>query len=133
MVQTRIKAIHANNISSQISTVRNISPAAKAGIRANDFLVWIDSMATDTLPTTSIAQKLISARGSICSVVIERRLETRQVIQHKFKLTRGDVYAKPVKGVMLKGKTGCIRISDFFNANTCTSPTSRRTLIHQPR
>jgi carboxyl-terminal processing protease len=112
-VGLRIKALNPNGTGSRIVSVRSISPAADAGIRAEDILVNIDGQATASMNTVSIAQKLLGTRGSICKVVIQRGATSKT-----FLLTRDNVYAKTVTAFKLSADIGYIRISDFFNQNT---------------
>ena len=86
------------------------SPAARAGIRAGDTIVAVDSIAVDPEHLDESVERLRGRPGSRVELTIARNLPTAPLT---FNLTRERVQVHSVKRRMLDGGYGYVRISQF--------------------
>ena len=89
-----------------INDVMDESPAKSAGLKKNDIIRKVDGK---TFPSTTELKKAITGKqGTRVKVTYERGGAEKTV-----SIIRGEVREITVKGTMLKGKIGYIRISSF--------------------
>ena len=89
-----------------INDVMDESPAKSAGLKKNDIIRKVDGK---TFPSTTELKKAITGKqGTRVKVTYERGSAEKTV-----SIIRGEVREITVKGTMLKGKIGYIRISSF--------------------
>lgn len=99
----------------RVIAAREGSPAAKAGLRPGDYVRSIDGQSTrDT--TVFEGQRLL--RGKAGSKVTLAILRGSAAEPHEVVLTRESPPSLPVKGRVIPGGTGYLRVAEFSKATT---------------
>ncbi len=86
------------------------TPAAKAGIKAGDYIVAIDGKLVSEMSLQDAVDKMRGKSGSVVILTILRKGEKAPLT---FKLTREIIHIVSVKSKMLDGNFGYIRIAQF--------------------
>lgn len=86
------------------------SPAERAGIRAGDWLVAIDGRAIDAATLTDANVRMRGRSGTVVQLTIERTGEARPLV---VEVRRGQVQLHTVRGELLEGRYGYVRINHF--------------------
>jgi carboxyl-terminal processing protease len=86
------------------------TPAAKAGIKAGDYIVAIDGKLVSEMTLQDAVDKMRGKAGSQVTLTALRRGEKTPLV---FKLTREVIHINSVKSKMLDDNFGYIRISQF--------------------
>jgi len=91
------------------------TPAAKAGIKAGDYIVAIDGKLVNEMTLNEAVDKMRGKKGtSVTLTVIRKSLKT----PISFKLTRDEIRITSVKSSMLDNGYGYVRISEFQEPTT---------------
>ncbi len=96
----------------RVVSVRDGSPAARAGLRTGDFIRVIGDKATRNMSTLEGARLLRGAAGSKVSLVIIRGSATEP---HVVELTREKPAGADVTSKLLNPTTGYVRVVEFSN------------------
>lgn len=86
------------------------SPAARAGVRAGDWLVAIDGQRVEVATLPDANKRLRGRSGTIVKLTLERDGEARPIV---LELRRGQVQLHTVRGELLEGRYGYVRINHF--------------------
>lgn len=86
------------------------TPAAKAGIKAGDYIVAIDGKLVSEMSLQDAVKKMRGKAGSIVSLTLIRKGEKNPLT---FKLTREVIRIASVKSRMLDNNFGYVRITQF--------------------
>jgi len=86
------------------------TPASKAGIKAGDYIVAIDSKLVSEMSLQDAVDKMRGKAGSNVTLTVLRKGEKVPLI---FKLTRQIIHIASVKSKMLDGNFGYVRITQF--------------------
>lgn len=91
------------------------APAAKAGVRANDYIVEIDGESTQGMTLEEAAKRIKGPRGTEVSIkVVRRNLDDNSMETLEFSIKRGRI---PLESVsewrLLEGGIGYIRVTEF--------------------
>lgn len=85
------------------------SPAAKAGVRAGDVIIYIDNVDSSTLTLDEAVSKIRGEKGTTVTLKIVRGSTEPQDI----KITREVITVPSVKSSMKEGNIGYIQLSQF--------------------
>lgn len=94
----------------KIVTPMDDTPAAKAGIKAGDYIVAIDSKLVSEMSLQDAVEKMRGKEGSIVNLTILRKGEKNPLL---FKLHRQVIKIASIKSKMLDNHFGYIRITQF--------------------
>lgn len=94
----------------KIVTPIDDTPAAKAGIKASDYIVAIDGKLVSEMSLQDAVDKMRGKAGSIVTLTVLRKGEK---VPLTFKLTRQLIHIASVKSKMLDNNFGYIRITQF--------------------
>jgi len=86
------------------------TPAAKAGIKAGDFIIKVDDESTKDMSLMDAVQKMRGPKGSKVTLTIQREGAADPLV---FTLMRDTIKIASVKGKLLEGNIGYVRISQF--------------------
>lgn len=91
------------------------TPAAKAGIKPGDYIVAIDGKLVNEMTLNEAVDKMRGKKGSDVALTVIRKGEKNPL---NFKLTRDIIKIASVKGNMLPGGFGYVRLSQFQEPTT---------------
>lgn len=86
------------------------TPAAKAGIKAGDYIVAINGKLVNDMSVQEAIDKMRGKKGSLIKLTIIRKNVKKPLM---FKLTRDEIHINSVKSKMLDDHFGYLRISEF--------------------
>lgn len=86
------------------------SPAQKAGIKAGDLIIKVDGVPIRSLSVNDAVNKMRGKKGSPVTLILYRKSEDKVF---KVTIVRDTIHVKSVKGKLLDGKYGYIRIATF--------------------
>ena len=90
------------------------TPAAKAGIMANDIIVKIDGVPVSGMALDEVAKRIRGPRDSVVRITIIRRRDESEPELREFTVKRDLIPLESVKEArIIKDGTGYIRVSDF--------------------
>lgn len=103
----------------KVITAMDDTPAKKAGLKSNDYIVRIDQTPVKGLSLQDAVSKMRGEKGSIINFVVLRKGETKPL---KFSLKRDVIEVKSVKSRLIDKNYGYVRISHFqtFTARDLT-------------
>lgn len=91
------------------------TPAARAGIRAGDYIIKINEESTKDMNLEDAVKKMRGAKGTQLTLTILRPGSTEPMV---FTLTRDIIKIQSVKSQMRENKIGYIRIAQFQEQTT---------------
>src|SRR5579883_496359 len=94
----------------KIITPIDDTPAAKAGLKAGDYIVAIDGKLVSEMSLQDAVDQMRGKPGSQVTMTILRKGEKQPLI---FKLTREEIHIASVKSKMLDDNFGYVRITQF--------------------
>lgn len=92
-----------------VLSVMDDSPAAKAGLKANDEIMAVDGVAVATIQPEEVAMHIRGQIGTDVTLTIHRESETDK----DYVIKRDTIQVKTVLGQMVDNGQGYIRISSF--------------------
>jgi len=119
--------LHAKMYRITIMTPLPGSPAAKAGLRAGDFILKIDGKSTDGMDLTEAVNLIRGQAGTPVTLSIGRKGQSKPL---ELKITRAVIEIPAVEHKMLEGKIGYLRLNIF---NETTAESTRKALADLER
>ncbi len=86
------------------------SPAERAGVRAGDWLLAVDGRKTDAGNLQDVVQQMRGRAGTLVRLTLQRGGESRPTM---LEVRRGQVQLHTVRGELLDGGYGFVRINHF--------------------
>jgi carboxyl-terminal processing protease len=117
-------------IDRKLTVIRPIknTPAARAGIRAGDHIVKIDSQTTDVLSSDESVDRMRGAPSTPVTLWIERKGTAGQL---RFDLVRDTIQVESVQSRLLDGGVGWIKIKNFQGSTGAETEEAMRDLAAQ--
>ncbi|MDR3491601.1 MAG: S41 family peptidase [Gammaproteobacteria bacterium] len=94
----------------KIVTPMDDSPAAKAGLKPNDYIVAVNDVLLNTMTSDEAVEKMRGEKGTPVTLTIIRKGEKKPL---KFSLIRDTIKTDSLKSKMLNNNIGYIRIGQF--------------------
>jgi carboxyl-terminal processing protease len=86
------------------------TPAAKAGLKAEDQIIRIEDESTVNMDLDEAVSKLRGPVGSVVNILVKRK---SFVTPQKFAIKRDTIRINPVEGALLPGNIGYVKIKSF--------------------
>lgn len=99
------------------------SPAARAGVRAGDWLVAIDGKRVDPANLADAIARMRGRAGSAVKLSVEREGLAQPLV---LEVRRGQVQLHTVRGELLEGRYGYVRVNHFSDT---TAPDLERVVL----